>query len=79
MIRICRFHGDARQEKRDGGTSETVGILKEIETEENRVCMTPAGVETMRMSGHEYEIYESSPITKNILSYSVENNKKIRS
>jgi alanine dehydrogenase len=29
-----------------------VGILKEIKTEENRVCMTPAGVEVMRMHGH---------------------------
>jgi alanine dehydrogenase len=30
-----------------------VGILKEIKTEENRVCMTPAGVEVMRQNGHE--------------------------
>ena len=30
-----------------------VGILKEIKTEENRVCMTPAGVEVMKMNGHE--------------------------
>ena len=30
-----------------------VGILKEIKTEENRVCMTPAGVEIMIMNGHE--------------------------
>jgi alanine dehydrogenase len=30
-----------------------VGILKEIKTEENRVCMTPAGVEIMKMNGHE--------------------------
>jgi alanine dehydrogenase len=29
-----------------------VGILKEIKTEENRVCMTPAGVEIMRQNGH---------------------------
>jgi alanine dehydrogenase len=29
-----------------------VGILKEIKTEENRVCMTPAGVEVMRQKGH---------------------------
>jgi alanine dehydrogenase len=29
-----------------------VGILKEIKTEENRVCMTPAGVEVMAQSGH---------------------------
>ena len=30
-----------------------VGILKEIKTEENRVCMTPAGVEVMKMNGHQ--------------------------
>jgi alanine dehydrogenase len=29
-----------------------VGILKEIKTEENRVCMTPAGVEVMAANGH---------------------------
>jgi alanine dehydrogenase len=29
-----------------------VGILKEIKTEENRVCMTPAGVEVMSHNGH---------------------------
>lgn len=30
-----------------------VGILKEIKNEENRVCMTPAGVEIMKGHGHE--------------------------
>lgn len=30
-----------------------VGILKEIKTEENRVCMTPAGVEVMKAGGHQ--------------------------
>jgi alanine dehydrogenase len=30
-----------------------VGILKEIKSEENRVCMTPAGVEIMRANGHD--------------------------
>jgi alanine dehydrogenase len=30
-----------------------VGILKEIKTEENRVCMTPAGVEVLKQNGHE--------------------------
>ena len=30
-----------------------VGILKEIKAEENRVCMTPAGVEVMLQNGHE--------------------------
>ncbi|MGM0646726.1 MAG: alanine dehydrogenase [Thermodesulfobacteriota bacterium] len=29
-----------------------VGVLKEIKVEENRVCMTPAGVEVMRANGH---------------------------
>jgi alanine dehydrogenase len=29
-----------------------VGILKEIKAEENRVCMTPAGVEIMKHNGH---------------------------
>ena len=29
-----------------------VGILKEIKTEENRVCMTPAGVEVMSANDH---------------------------
>ena len=29
-----------------------VGILKEIKVEENRVCMTPAGVEVMCKNGH---------------------------
>jgi alanine dehydrogenase len=29
-----------------------IGILKEIKTEENRVCMTPAGVEIMIKNGH---------------------------
>ena len=32
--------------------SMIVGILKEIKTEENRVSMTPAGVEVMRENGH---------------------------
>jgi alanine dehydrogenase len=29
-----------------------VGILKEIKSEENRVAMTPAGIEVMRQNGH---------------------------
>jgi len=29
-----------------------VGILKEIKKDENRVCMTPAGVEVMVNAGH---------------------------
>jgi alanine dehydrogenase len=34
------------------GKKMIVGILKEIKAEENRVCMTPAGVEVMRQNGH---------------------------
>jgi len=30
-----------------------IGILKEIKVAENRVCMTPAGVEVMRENGHD--------------------------
>ncbi len=30
-----------------------IGILKEIKIAENRVCMTPAGVEVMRENGHD--------------------------
>jgi alanine dehydrogenase len=30
----------------------TVGVLKEIKAEENRVCMTPAGVEILKGKGH---------------------------
>ena len=29
-----------------------VGILKEIKPQENRVCMTPAGVDMMKANGH---------------------------
>lgn len=29
-----------------------VGILREIKSEENRVAMTPAGVEVMQGKGH---------------------------
>src|SRR5512136_456297 len=29
-----------------------VGVLKEIKTAENRVCMTPAGVEVLKQHGH---------------------------
>ena len=29
-----------------------VGILKEIKAEENRISMTPAGVEVMKQNGH---------------------------
>ncbi len=29
-----------------------VGVLREIKTEENRVCMTPAGAEVLKQNGH---------------------------
>ena len=37
-----------------------VGILKEIKSEENRVCMTPAGVEVMVQNGHELLVEKSA-------------------
>jgi alanine dehydrogenase len=39
-----------------------VGILKEIKTEENRVCMTPAGVEVMIANGHKLLVEKSAGI-----------------
>ncbi len=37
-----------------------VGILKEIKTEENRVCMTPAGAEVMVQNGHTVLVEKSA-------------------
>jgi len=37
-----------------------VGILKEIKVEENRVSMTPAGVEIMRQNGHTVLVEENA-------------------
>ena len=37
-----------------------VGILKEIKAEENRVCMTPAGVEVMKANGHSVLVEKDS-------------------
>jgi len=37
-----------------------VGILKEIKIEENRVCMTPAGAEVMKMNGHQVLVEKSA-------------------
>lgn len=37
-----------------------VGILKEIKVEENRVCMTPAGVEVMKQHGHTILVEKSA-------------------
>ena len=39
-----------------------IGILKEIKTEENRVSMTPAGVEVMKQNGHEVLVEKSAGI-----------------
>ncbi|MBD3309088.1 alanine dehydrogenase [candidate division KSB3 bacterium] len=39
-----------------------VGILKEIKAEENRVCMTPAGVEVMTQHGHRVLVEKSAGI-----------------
>ena len=39
-----------------------VGILKEIKTEENRVSMTPAGVEVMIINGHKILVEKSAGI-----------------
>ncbi len=37
-----------------------VGILKEIKSEENRVCMTPAGAEVMAQNGHQVLVEKSA-------------------
>ena len=37
-----------------------VGILKEIKSEENRVCMTPAGVEVLKQNGHTVLVEQSA-------------------
>jgi len=39
-----------------------VGILKEIKVEENRVCMTPSGVEVMRGHGHSVLVETSAGV-----------------
>lgn len=37
-----------------------VGILKEIKPQENRVCMTPAGVEIMKAHGHDVYVEKNA-------------------
>jgi alanine dehydrogenase len=49
---ILRGHFSQPTAIKKGGGKMKVGILKEIKTEENRVCMTPAGVEVMIANGH---------------------------
>lgn len=39
-----------------------VGVLKEIKAEENRVCMTPAGVEVLKNNGHAVLVEQSAGI-----------------
>ena len=39
-----------------------VGILKEIKVEENRVCMTPAGVEVLKNNGHQVLVETSAGV-----------------
>ncbi len=39
-----------------------VGILKEIKSEENRVSMTPAGAEMMRVNGHEVMVEKTAGV-----------------
>ncbi len=47
-------------EKGDGKMK--VGILKEIKVEENRVAMTPAGVEVMRANGHDVFVEKAAGV-----------------
>ncbi|WP_028580715.1 alanine dehydrogenase [Desulfogranum japonicum] len=42
-----------------------IGILKEIKTEENRVCMTPAGVDTLVQEGHQVLVEKKSGLGSN--------------
>ena len=37
-----------------------IGVLKEIKAQENRVCMTPAGVEVMKQHGHSVLVEKSA-------------------
>lgn len=39
-----------------------VGILKEIKVKENRVCMTPAGVTTMKANGHDVLVEKNAGV-----------------
>ena len=42
-----------------------IGILKEIKTEENRVCMTPAGVEALVHDGHQVLVQANAGVGSN--------------
>jgi DNA-binding transcriptional regulator YhcF (GntR family) len=50
--RLAAMRSETEEVVRIEGGTMIVGILKEIKTEENRVCMTPAGVEVMIHNGH---------------------------
>jgi alanine dehydrogenase len=39
-----------------------VGVLKEIKVKENRVCMTPAGVTSMKANGHDVLVEKSAGV-----------------
>ena len=39
-----------------------VGVLKEIKVKENRVCMTPAGVASMKANGHEVLVEKNAGV-----------------
>jgi len=49
---VCGFSQPFYSISNSNGGNMIVGILKEIKTEENRVCMTPAGVEVLDQNGH---------------------------
>jgi alanine dehydrogenase len=53
-------HHKNRYEKE--GNDMIVGILKEIKAEENRVCMTPAGVEVLIANGHKLLVEKAAGI-----------------
>ena len=43
-----------------------IGVLKEIKVAENRVCMTPAGVEVLREHGHEVLVETQAGVTSGL-------------
>lgn len=50
-----------------------VGILKEIKAEENRVCMTPAGVEVMEHNGHTVLVEKNAGVKSGFENAAYEN------
>jgi alanine dehydrogenase len=49
---LLSFASKYQKRIKKNGDKMIVGILKEIKSEENRVCMTPAGVEVLKQNGH---------------------------